>query len=78
LDEHDSKILSATITPFVTAWRTQDWEVVKKSSDGFYEIAKRVIASRKEKLLDPEEDPASSLLLERDVDGNPLDDFNLV
>jgi hypothetical protein len=70
--------LSATITPFVTAWRTQDWEVVKKSSDGFYEIAKRVIASRKEKLLDPEEDPASSLLLERDVDGNPLDDFNLV
>lgn len=56
----------------------QDLDVVKKSSDGFYEIAKRVIPSRKEKLLDPEEDPASSLLLERDGDGNPFDDFNLL
>ncbi|KAJ5812200.1 hypothetical protein N7474_008501 [Penicillium riverlandense] len=78
LDEVDSRKLSATITPFVTAWRTQDWGLVKSSSDGFYEIAQRVIASRKEKLLDPEEDPASSLLSERDEHGNPLDDFNLV
>lgn len=78
LDEADSKLLSETITPFVTAWRTQDWKLVKSSSDMFYEIARRVIASRKENLLDPEEDPASSLLMERDCNGNPLDDENLV
>ncbi|GAB1206272.1 hypothetical protein APSETT445_004957 [Aspergillus pseudonomiae] len=78
LDEPDSKLLSSAITPFVTAWRTQDWALVKSSSDMFYEIARRVIASRKDKLLDPEEDPASSLLIERDHDGNALDDHNLV
>lgn len=78
LDEADSKLLSETITPFVTAWRTQDWKLVKSSSDMFYEIARRVIASRKGNLLDPEEDPASSLLMERDCNGNPLDDENLV
>ncbi|KAE8327785.1 cytochrome P450 [Aspergillus sergii] len=78
LDEPDSKLLSSAITPFVTAWRTQNWALVKSSSDMFYEIARRVIASRKDQLLDPEEDPASSLLIERDHDGNPLDDHNLV
>ncbi|KAE8337095.1 hypothetical protein BDV24DRAFT_167637 [Aspergillus arachidicola] len=78
LDEPDSKLLSSAITPFVTAWRTQNWALVKSSSDMFYEIARRVIASRKDQLLDPEEDPASSLLIERGHDGNPLDDHNLV
>jgi cytochrome P450 len=78
LDEDDSAALAANVNPFVQSWRTGDWDAVKKSSDGFYEIARRVLAARDGHLLDPDEDPASSLLMERDADGNPLDQFNLM
>lgn len=78
LDEEDGAALAANVLPFTQSWRTGDWAAVKTASDGFYEIARRVMASRRESPLDPEEDPASSLLLEKDADGNPLDEFNLM
>jgi hypothetical protein len=37
-----------------------------------------VVAARKKNPLDPEIDPASSLLLERDKDGNPLDEEHIM
>lgn len=78
LNEVDSKRLAENVNPFVQSWRTGDWDAVKKASDGFYEIARGVVAAREEHALDPEEDPASSLLLERDHDGNPLDKYHLM
>lgn len=78
LDEHDSKLLAANVAPFTQSWRGGDWDAVKKASDGFYEIARRVIADRKKCLRDPEEDPATSLLMERDAQGMPLDEEHLM
>lgn len=60
------------------AWRTGNWPTVKKWSDAWYSIANRVVAARKEKPLDPEVDPASSLLLESDKDGNPLEEEHIM
>lgn len=78
LDEKDSAALAANVTPFVQSWRTGDWDAVKKSSDGFYEIARKVVADRRKEPMNPEEDPASSLLLERDSNGEPLEEAHLV
>jgi cytochrome P450 len=78
LDEDDSAILRDTVYPFVQSWRTGDWDAVKRASDGFYEIARRVVAARRKTPLNPEEDPASSLILEHDHDGKPFTDENIV
>jgi cytochrome P450 len=78
LDEVKAKHLEDNVYPFVQSWRTGDWKAVKKASDGFYVIARDVMAERRKEMKDPEEDPASSLLMERDQDGNPLDEFHLV
>jgi cytochrome P450 len=78
LDEADSAVLVESFSPFVTAWRTGDFGTVKKWSEKWYEIARRVVQARKERPLDPEIDPASSLLLERDKDGSPLDEEHIM
>jgi hypothetical protein len=70
--------LVESFSPFVYAWRTGDWDTVKKWSEAWYGIANRVVAARKQMPLDPEIDPASSLLLERDKDGNPLEEDLIV
>lgn len=43
-----------------------------------YEIATDLVKDRKENPQDPEEDPASSLLLEIGPDGSPLPDTHLI
>jgi cytochrome P450 len=78
LSPEGGKLMADSVPPFVQAWRTGVWDVVKQTSDKWYGLARDVIADRKKQLRDPEEDPASSLLLERDSDGNPLDDYQLV
>jgi cytochrome P450 len=78
LDEESGKSLARNVGPFVQSWRGGNWDHVKKASDEFYEIARNVMADRRVKLRDPEEDPASSLLMERDAEGNPLDEYHLV
>ncbi|KAF2422464.1 putative cytochrome P450 [Tothia fuscella] len=78
LSEEASRMLTDNVRPFVQSWRTGDWEAVKRASDAFYVIARDVIADRRVNPRDPEEDPASSLLLERDAQGELLDEFNLV
>jgi cytochrome P450 len=78
LSDEASKMLIDNVRPFVQSWRTGDWDAVKKASDAFYVIARDVMADRRKNPRDPESDPASSLLLEKDADGNLLDEFNLV
>lgn len=78
LDETDGELLVEGFGKFVYAWRTGDWATVKKWSDTWYSIANRVVAARKENPLDPEIDPASSLLLERDRDGNALEEEHIM
>ncbi|KAF2668462.1 putative cytochrome P450 [Microthyrium microscopicum] len=78
LDPKNGKMLADSVNPFVQSWRTGDWDGVKRGSEAFYVIARDVIADRQKALRDPEEDPASSLILERDSEGKPLDEFHLV
>ncbi|KAE9968144.1 hypothetical protein BLS_005994 [Venturia inaequalis] len=78
LSDASATHLEENVYPFVQSWRTGDWEAVKKASDGFYVIAKDVMADRRHTPRNPEEDPASSLLLETDTEGNPLDEYNLI
>ena len=74
----ESKLLVQSFSPFIYAWRTGDFDTVKKWSDAWYYIAKRVVAARKENPLDHEVDPASSFLSERDKNGNPLEEDHIV
>lgn len=62
----------------VNAWREQRGEDVSRYSAELYEIAKDLLASRKANPRDPEEDPASSLLLETDTNGEHLSEVHLV
>lgn len=78
LDAADSDLLLESFASFVYAYRTGDWDTVKKWSDSWYGIAKRVIAARKENPMDPEMDPASSLLLEKDKNGVPLEEEHIM
>jgi cytochrome P450 len=78
LSDEGAKHLENNVYPFVQSWRTGDWEAVKKASDGFYVIARDVMADRRKQMRDPEEDPASSLLMETDAEGQPLDEFHLM
>jgi cytochrome P450 len=78
LSDEGAKHLEDNVYPFVQSWRTGDWEAVKKASDGFYVIARDVMADRRKQMRDPEEDPASSLLMETDTQGQPLNEFHLM
>jgi hypothetical protein len=62
----------------VNAWREQDGENVTKNSNILYDIARQLLHDRRISPRDPEEDPASSLLLERDAAGEPLEEIHLV
>lgn len=70
--------LATTAASWLNAWRMQDGEVVTVNSQKMYQIASDLLADRRLHPRDPEEDPASSLLLERDASGNPLSEEHLV
>ena len=70
--------LATTAANWLNAWRMQDGEVVTANSQKMYRIASNLLADRRINPREPEDDPASSLLLERDVNGDPLSDENLV
>lgn len=69
--------LAETATAWVEAWRRQDGEAVSLHSERMYEVARWLVADRREDPRDPKEDPASSLLSER-VDGQGLDEEHMV
>jgi cytochrome P450 len=70
--------LATTAANWLNAWRMQDGEVVTANSQKMYRIASDLLADRRLNPREPEDDPASSLLLERDANGNPLSEENLV
>ena len=70
-------ILAATAARWVQAWRSQERDVVNEMSQRMYDIARDLVADRRENPRPVEEDPASSLLAER-VDGVPLDPEQVV
>jgi len=70
--------LATTAASWLNAWRMQDGEVVTRNSQKMYRIASDLLADRRINPREPEDDPASSLLLERDANGSPLSQENLV
>lgn len=69
--------LARTATAWVEAWRRQDAGAVTIHSERMYEVARWLVADRREHPRDPREDPASSLLSER-VGGRELDTEHIV
>ncbi|KAH8895354.1 cytochrome P450 [Thozetella sp. PMI_491] len=78
LDPDVAPKLATAAAAWLNAWRMQDGETVTANSTIMYEIARDLLADRQVNPRDPEEDPASSLLLERDAEGNPLSEEHLI
>lgn len=78
LSKDTAPLLAKTAAAWVDAWRLQDGEKVTHESNKLYEIARQLLADRRDNPRNPEEDPASSLLLEKDQDGRPLEETHLV
>lgn len=70
-------ILARTAARWVNAWRSQDADTVNQTSQRMYQMARDLVRDRRVNPRPVEEDPASSLLAER-VDGQPLDEEQLV
>lgn len=70
-------VLAEKAAKWVAAWREMDSATVNAMSEGMYQIARNLLDERKQHPLDPEVDPASSLLLERH-DGQPLEEEKLI
>lgn len=78
LDPETAPYLAKTAAAWVNAWRKMDGEEVGKNSDKLYHIARELLEDRRKNPRDPEEDPASSLLLEKNSKGEPLEEIHLV
>src|SRR5688572_14285785 len=65
LEEGTAPVLAKAAAAWLNAWRVQDTEKVTANSMKMYEIARSLLADRRENPRNPEEDPASSLLLEK-------------
>jgi cytochrome P450 len=78
LDTSSTATLAATAAEWINAWRERDGERTTANSMKMYDMAKELLAQRRENPRCPEDDPASSLLLEKDADGNPLDEVHLM
>lgn len=78
LDQDKTSLLATTAAGWVDAWRAQDGKTVTRHSTTLYDIARDLLTERKLNPRCPEDDPASSLLLERDSDGYPLKEEHLM
>ncbi|KAJ0420317.1 hypothetical protein BJY00DRAFT_141873 [Aspergillus carlsbadensis] len=67
-------ILAATAAAWVNAWRRQDGKETTAQPEKLYGIARKLLADRRIAPRDPEQDPASSLLQETELSGQPLKD----
>lgn len=70
--------LAVTASSWLNAWRMQDGATVTENSTKMYQIARELLADRRVGPRDPEDDPGSSLLLERDGEGKPLSEEHLM
>jgi cytochrome P450 len=78
LEADIAPVLAKTAAAWLNAWRMQDRETVTAKSTLMYTIAENLLRDRRENPRDPESDPASSLLLERDADGSELSETHLI
>lgn len=78
LDPEVAPKLAKTAAAWLKAWRLQDAETTVANSTRMYDIARALLEDRRQNPRDPEEDPASSLLLERTSDGQPLSEEHLI
>ncbi|KAL4915370.1 cytochrome P450 [Aspergillus aurantiobrunneus] len=78
LEDETAPMLAATAAAWVNSWRRQDPGETSAQSEKLYGIARRLFGDRRLSPRDPEVDPASPLLGERDSKGRPLDDELLV
>lgn len=78
LSDETAPLLARTSATWVNAWREQNREEATFHSNKLYDIARALFKDRRDVLRDPEQDPASSLLLEKGPDGEPLTDELLV
>ena len=78
LADETAPLLANTAAAWVHAWREQRKDEVMFHSNRLYDIARALFADRKRRPRNPEEDPASSLLLEKGPDGVPLTEEQLV
>ncbi len=78
LDPAVAPKLATTAAAWLNAWRMQEGKTVTENSTVMYQIAQDLLADRRICPRDPNEDPASSLLLERDAKGNPLSEEHLM
>lgn len=78
LTDESAPKLAKTAAAWINAWREQNASETTAQSEKLYTIARQLFADRRAELMDPEQDPASSLLLEKGPDGNPLTDELLV
>jgi cytochrome P450 len=72
LSEAQTQLLWRTAQAFVKAWEEFDVATVSKTSEILYDLARDLIAERRQHPLDPEIDPVSSLLAATDANGAPL------
>jgi cytochrome P450 len=72
LSEAQTQLLWRTAQAFVKAWEEFDVATVSKTSEILYDLARELIAERRQHPLDPEIDPVSSLLAATDANGAPL------
>lgn len=70
--------LATAAAAWLNAWRMRDADTVTANSAIMYGIARNLLEDRRKNPRDPELDPASSLLQERDAEGKPLSDEHLV
>ncbi|KAL4801818.1 cytochrome P450 [Aspergillus unguis] len=78
LEDETAPVLAGTAAAWVNAWRRQDAKETSAQSEKLYGIARKLFADRRSSPRDPEQDPASSLLEERDSNGQPLKDELLI
>ncbi|KAJ5831901.1 hypothetical protein N7474_000212 [Penicillium riverlandense] len=70
--------LAETASKWINAWREQNGSETTIHSETMYDMAKALFQDRRNFPRDPEQDPASSLLLEKDAEGQPLSDELLI
>ncbi|KAJ5611118.1 hypothetical protein N7510_007837 [Penicillium lagena] len=66
--------LAETASKWINAWREQNGPETSIQSEKMYDMARALFHDRRMSPRDPEQDPASSLLLEKDGEGQPLSD----
>lgn len=78
LEPEIAPVLARTASEWVDGWRRQDAQTVTAKSELMYGIARQLVADRSASPRPVEEDPASSLLAERDENGEGLDPEQIV